>query len=134
MDLEQNQPGMPPQIILGSAKTIRVRLRDKRGLVLDPSTMTEITATLLNQDGSCLVYTKTGGKITLETPVFGMWETYGWFDVNYLGADTLNLAPSPIGPPPGYTNWEIHYTIAGQTYYVNIPNALSIVARNYPTC
>src|SRR5271167_2629238 len=97
-----------PVIILGEDKTIRCRILGPNRIPLDPTTMSEITATLLNADGSCLVYKLSTSQITLETPVFGDIRTYGWFDVNYVAADTLLLALSPLGPPPGYTNWEIH--------------------------
>ncbi len=122
-----------PTIVQGEDKVLSVRLTDKFGVPLDPTLFSEMKAVFLNTDGSFLEKLFSLSQIVPVAPTYGVLKTYGVSNILLLAADTALLAVSPVGPPPGFSSMEFHYTLDGSTTIINLPNSLSIVVKQFPT-
>lgn len=133
--LDPKKPAPVPQIVIGEDKTLGVQLTDattKSGF--DLSGATEIVAILLNADNTYLQLKLSLSQIVvINNPV-------GLMQIIVTAAQSALLALSPIlipgagdvQPVYGYSNIELHITIASKVTIVQLPDSIQVVQTLFP--
>lgn len=110
-----------PKVVQGEDKVLTVQLKDPKTKVFtDITGVTEITAILLNTDGSFLQKKlSTSGIVVLNALA-------GKFQILLSTAETALLALTPVG---SYSNIEVRFVIASKTTIVQLEDSIEVVAK-----
>lgn len=117
-------PIVVPTVIIDEDKVLDIRLTSQKTKdPFDLTSATEIEAIFINADNTYLIKKLTlAGIVLISGPG-------GHFQVILTSAETALLAPSIVG---GYSDIEIHITIAGKLTIVILSQSFLCIERRYP--